>query len=44
MANILKAAIRYGRKDGTSKEYDLNKIDFMSKRERKYIGVDNTRK
>jgi hypothetical protein len=44
MANILKAAIRYGRKDGTSKEYDLNKIDFMSKRERKHIGVDNTRK
>jgi hypothetical protein len=37
MANILKACLRYGNKEGTSKEYDLNKIDFMSKRERENI-------
>lgn len=37
MANILKACIRYGKKDGITKEYDLNKIDFMSARERKHL-------
>jgi len=37
MANILKACLRYGKKEGVTKEYDLNKIDFMSKREREHI-------
>lgn len=39
MANIVKAAIRYGRKEGVSKEYDLNKIEFMAKRERNLINA-----
>lgn len=37
MANIVKAAIRYGRKEGISKGYDLNKILFMAEREKEYI-------
>jgi hypothetical protein len=40
MANIVKACLRYGKKDGVSKEYDLNKIDFMSKRERENVEED----
>ena len=31
--NIFKAAYRLGEKDGTSLEYDLNKIIYFAKRE-----------
>jgi hypothetical protein len=37
MANILKACIRYGRKSGVTKEYDLNKMKFMIDREKANI-------
>jgi hypothetical protein len=36
MANILKAAVRYGKKEGVTKQYDLNKIKFMVEREEKH--------
>ena len=40
MANIFKACFRFGRKDGTSKLYDLNKIIFFAERERdKLLGI-----
>lgn len=37
LANILKACVRYGRKDGTSKLYDLNKIRFFVEREIEHL-------
>lgn len=37
IANILKACLRYGKKEGVTKGYDLNKIDFMLHRERKNL-------
>jgi len=37
MGNIVKACLRYGKKEGVTKEYDLNKIDFMLQRERKHL-------
>jgi hypothetical protein len=39
MANILKAAVRYGKKEGVTKQYDLNKIKFMVTREEKHNDV-----
>jgi len=33
VANIFKAAYRLGGKEGTSPEYDLNKIVFFAERE-----------
>lgn len=37
IANILKACVRYGRKDGTTKLYDLNKILFFAEREKEHL-------
>ncbi len=34
IANIFKACMRFGKKDGTSQLYDLNKIIFFATRER----------
>lgn len=34
IANIFKACMRFGKKDGTSQLYDLNKIIFFASRER----------
>lgn len=33
MGNIFKACYRYGHKENTSKEYDLNKIIWYARRE-----------
>ena len=37
MANIFKACYRYGHKENTSKEYDLNKIIWYAQRELKRL-------
>ena len=37
MANVLKACCRYGKKEGVTKQYDLNKIKFMVEREEKHL-------
>lgn len=34
IANIFKACMRFGKKDGTSQLYDLNKIIFFASREK----------
>lgn len=40
LANILKACVRYGKKAGTSKLYDINKILFFAEREKEHLTKD----
>lgn len=44
LANILKAVWRFGRKEGTSKEYDAKKLVYFSCRILKYyVGTERLR-